>query len=363
MKVLSLSITNFKNIREMFLTPSPKLTCFAGSNGAGKTNLLDALYMLSMCKSSGWITDKECITHGENFFVLKGTYQKQDAQEVITCGVSSEGIKTIRRGDKAYKKITEHLGLLPLVMVAPSDASLISDSGEARRRFLNSVLVQTQSTYIEAINNYNNALMQRNKLLKTYRETQADILDALDAQLCRYGSEVYMQRLTLTQAMQEPFARYYQAIAGEAESAEVRYNSYMRNGDYAVLLARSRRKDIALQYTTTGVHRDDLEFLICMHGARRLGSQGQQKTCLLALKLAQADALRSTLGLAPILLLDDIFDKLDADRIHNLMHLLAAENFGQIFLTDSSRERIEKLLHTLPYESQLHQIQSGALIE
>jgi DNA replication and repair protein RecF len=362
MQLASLSITNYKNIKELELVPSPKLTCLAGNNGMGKTNLLDAIYLLSMCKSSAGVTYRQCIRHGEPFLMLKADYIKGGNSETIVCSIDKQGAKTLKRNGKAYTKISEHIGLLPLVMISPYDSVLISDASEERRHFLNGVLVQTDNRALGAINRYNALLAQRNKLLKTYTPAHSVVLEAIDMQMIQCGQAVCDLRTQLAELLQEPFAHYYSAIAQNDESVSLRYVSDLQEDTFDRLLAQSRNKDMALQFTTVGVHRDDLELKIGAYPVRRLGSQGQQKTVLLALKLAQADVLKRVLGVAPILLLDDIFDKLDAGRIKNLMNLLAADKFGQIFLTDSNKERIAALLQTLTYDTKMLEIKDGALL-
>ncbi|GHT72386.1 DNA replication and repair protein RecF [Bacteroidia bacterium] len=361
MQLTSLSAVNFKNIRQLELFPSPKLTCLAGNNGEGKTNLLDAIYLLSMCKSSVGLTDKQCICHNEDFFLLKANYTKQESEECISCGVSKREGKTLKRNGKTYDRLSEHLGLLPLVMVSPADSALISDSGDERRRYLNSVLVQMDSRYLSAINRYNALLAQRNKMLKVHT-AHYDVLEILDMQLSQCGQEVYEHRTRLTEQLQAPFLHYYQVIAENKEQVSLHYVSDLQRDTLQTLLQQDWSKDIALQYTTVGVHRDDLQLKIGSYPVRKLGSQGQQKTVLLALKLAQVDVLKQHFGIAPILLLDDIFDKLDGQRIKNLMDLVATGNFGQIFLTDSNKDRVNTLLHNVSYDYKLFEIKNGGIV-
>jgi DNA replication and repair protein RecF len=362
MQLSSLSVDNFKNIADMELYPSPKLTCFTGCNGMGKTNVLDAIYMLSMCKSSAGLPDRECIRHDEDFFLIKGTYNRLDLTEIISYGVKKQGVKVIKRNDKAYKRIGEHLGLLPLVMVSPADSGLVADSSELRRRYLNGLLVQTDSRYFSLLARYTAALAQRNKLLKNYMPAHADVLYAIDMQLAQYGQEIYEFRKRIVEMLKEPFTRCCQAISADIQCASIGYVSDLHTDTLANLLKLRRGKDMALQHTTVGIHRDDLELKQGNYSVRRIGSQGQQKTILLALKLAQSDVLKNALGIAPILLLDDIFDKLDSNRIQNLMCLLANDNYGQIFLSDSSKERLNVLLHALPYDNKLVEINNGQII-
>jgi DNA replication and repair protein RecF len=362
MRLASLSIINFKNIKDLELSPSIKLTCITGNNGMGKTNLLDAIYLLSMCKSSTRLPDKQCIRHGEDFFLVKGVYDIGGDEESISCGVTINGDKSIKRSGKQYKRISEHLGLLPLVMISPNDISLIISGGEERRRYLNTIIVQVDKRYLNAINCYGAVLVQRNKLLKSYDKTQSSVLDAFDMQMAQYGMEVYEMRTKFVDLLLPSFQKYYEIISGSMENVSLQYVSDLQKSSMELLLKESRTKDIALQFTNVGIHRDELELKLNGYPVRRLGSQGQQKSVLLALKLAQAEVLRQALDIAPILLLDDIFDKLDEHRLRNLMHLLADANFGQIFLTDTNRDRIGVLLQSLPYESKLLEINDGQLL-
>ncbi|GHU94825.1 DNA replication and repair protein RecF [Bacteroidia bacterium] len=362
LQLSTLSIHNFKNITQLEVVPSPKLTCIVGNNGEGKTNLLDAIYMLSMCKSSVGLTDRQCICYGEDFFVLKGVYSRLLTEETIICGMSKNDGKSIKRNGKTYDKLSEHIGWLPLVMISPADSVLISDSGEERRRYMNGVLAQMDSRYLSAINRYNALLAQRNKMLKMHAAAHYEVIEALDVQLSQYGQQVYEFRTQLAAQLQTPFVRYYQAIAQDTEEeVSLHYLSDLQESTLPVLLQQQWTKDCTLQYTTAGIHRDDLQLKMGGHLVRKLGSQGQQKTMLLALKLAQADILQQRLGMNPILLLDDIFDKLDTQRIRRLIHLVATENFGQIFLTDSNKERVQTLLQEIE-EHKLLEMKGGKII-
>jgi DNA replication and repair protein RecF len=357
MQLKHLSVVNFKNIRQLELEPAAKLTCLVGSNGEGKTNLLDAIYLLSMCKSSVGLTDRQCICHGEEFFLLKGTYSVQGSEEVISCSATRADGKMMKRNGKTYEKFSDHIGLLPLVMISPADSALISDSGEERRRYLNSILSQQDKGYLHAITRYNALLQQRNKALKI--NSGYDLIEVLDMQMAECAAQVYSSRLQLVEQIQEPFQRYYSLISQGKEQVSIGYDSDLEEGDFLQLLKQDYSKDRILQYTSCGIHRDDLKMKIGEYPIKKIGSQGQQKTLLLALKLAQVDLLQQRMGVAPILLLDDIFDKLDLQRVQNLIHLVSVGNFGQIFLTDSNKVRIDTLLHEVAYEHKLFEVKNG----
>ncbi|MDR1226218.1 MAG: DNA replication and repair protein RecF [Prevotellaceae bacterium] len=357
MQLKHLSVVSFKNIRQLELEPAAKLTCLVGSNGEGKTNLLDAIYLLSMCKSSVGLTDRQCIYHGEGFFLLKGSYDVLGKEEVVSCGAAKADGKVMKRNGKAYEKFADHIGLLPLVMISPADSALISDSGEERRRYLNRILSQLDRGYLHAITRYNALLQQRNKALKA--NSSYDLIEVLDMQLTECARQVYDSRLQLVAQIQERFQKYYSLISEDKEQVSIGYDSDLEQGDFVELLKQSYDKDRALQYTSRGVHRDNLKMKIGDYPIRKIGSQGQQKTMLLALKLAQVDLLKQRMGIAPILLLDDIFDKLDLQRVQNLIHLVSVGNFGQIFLTDSNKVRVDTLLQEVSYEYKLFEVKGG----
>jgi DNA replication and repair protein RecF len=353
-----LSIVNFKNIRSLELEPAAKLTCLVGNNGAGKTNLLDALYLLSMSKSGMGLTDRQCICHDEDYFLVKGVYEVRGNEEVIACGCTRHEGKALKRNGKTYERLSDHIGLLPVVMVSPSDISLISDAGDERRRYLNSVISQHDKTYLDAVTRYNMALQQRNKLLKN-PVPDYDVLEAIDLQMNESARPVFEKRAEFLEELLPLFQKYYEKISEGKERVELRYKSDLQKDSLLIMLRENFSRDKALQFTTAGVHRDDLDMRLDGYSIKKLGSQGQQKTMLLALKLAQAELLQRRIGLPPMLLLDDIFDKLDLQRVKNLIAVVSQGAFGQIFLTDSNKVRLDTLLHEVDWAYKVLEVKGG----
>ena len=356
-----LSFTNFKNIEQVDLECSPVLNCFVGNNGEGKTNLLDGIHYLSMCKSHFRASDSDNIRNFQNFFLLKGVYELRDEEITISCGARRFGLKNFKRNGKEYTRLSEHIGLLPLIMITPSDSSLITDSGEERRRFLNSVLSQKNKPYLEDILKYNHLITHRNKLLKT-GNIDGELLKVLDAQLAVTGQTIYRKRKVLIQSIQSDFRDVYAAISNSQERPNLRYRSELNQGMFTDLLAMSYNRDLHMQHTTVGVHRDDLLMETDGRSVRYSGSQGQQKTFLIAMKLAQFHAIKQHFGFAPILLLDDIFDKLDTGRVLRLISLVVSGDFGQIFITDSNKQRLQQVLAKTEADHKLFRIHNGKAI-
>jgi DNA replication and repair protein RecF len=343
-----ISITDFKNIAAVTLRLSPHINCIIGNNGEGKTNLLDAIYYLSMTKSYFGGSDLSNIRHRQPFFLLQGCFQHEEAAAQVYCSVQREGGKVIKHNNKAYNRLTEHIGLFPLVMISPTDQALINESGEERRKYLNGLLSQFDREYLNALLRYNHILLQRNKLLKTPLNTGAiDVLLTLNEQLGQYGQLIYERRKELIENLQPHFQKVYTKLSKEKEEVSLGYRSDLDRGPLTDLLQQHFERDKILQHTTTGIHRDDLTMYLDDYPLRRTGSQGQQKTYLLALKLAQFELLYQRKGFHPLLLLDDIFDKLDAGRIHELISLVAHESFGQIFFTDSNKVRLHNMVQEL----------------
>ncbi len=362
MRLKSLSVVNFKNIRQLELKPADKLTCLVGSNGEGKTNLLDALYLLSMCKSSVGLTDRQCICHDEDFFLVKGAYEVRGSEELISCGCTRADGKVFKRNGKNYERLSDHIGLLPVVMVSPADGALITDASDERRRYLNSVIAQVDKNYLDAINRYNAVLQQRNKLLKN-PSLDYDVLEVLDMQLADSALLVFEKRTQMVEELLPSFQKYYEQISEGKEQVQLRYKSDLHEDALGALLKQNFARDKALQFTTVGVHRDDLDMRLDGYPIKKLGSQGQQKNMLLALKLAQADLLQQRLHVAPMLLLDDIFDKLDMKRVANLISVVSHGAFGQIFLTDSNKVRLDTLLHEVRWEYKVLEVTNGVFTQ
>ena len=339
-----ITIADFRNIRLQELAFSPNLNCICGNNGEGKTNLLDAIYYLSMTKSAFGASDKYNFRYGTPSFSICGTYRMQNSTESrFSIRVDSSGEKKVRRDDKPYGKVSEHIGVLPVVMVSPEDISLVSESGEERRRLANSVLSQMDREYLSALQQYNRLLQQRNRMLK---ETDMDreLLSVFDSRLQAYAEPVHAARKKFAEDIRPVVAGYYSMLSGGSEQVDVRYRSDMEKGDFQELLASSFEKDRLLKYTTVGIQRDDFEFTMDGWPIRKCGSQGQQKSFLVSLKFAQYEIMKRNCGFAPLLLLDDVFDKLDMNRISNLLSMVSGSNFGQIFITDSNKVRLRGIV-------------------
>jgi DNA replication and repair protein RecF len=343
-----IAITDFKNIAAATFHFSPHINCIIGNNGEGKTNLLDAIYYLSMTKSYFGGGDLSVIRHGQSFFLLRGCFQHEEITSQVTCSVQRDEGKVIKHNNKACQRLTDHIGLFPLVMISPTDHALINESGEERRKYLNGLLSQFDKEYLNALLRYNQVLLQRNKLLKTPLNTDAmDVLLTLNKQLGQRGQLVYERRKQLIENLQPHFQKIYAKLSKDKEEVSLSYQSDLDKGQLTDLLQQHFERDKILQHTSTGIHRDDLAMYLDGYPLRRTGSQGQQKTYLLALKLAQFDLLHRQKGFHPLLLLDDIFDKLDATRIHELISFVAHEPFGQIFFTDSNKVRLNSMVQEL----------------
>jgi DNA replication and repair protein RecF len=347
MFIRELSVMNYKNFGEATLSFSRKLNCFIGNNGVGKTNLLDAVYYLSFCKSYFNNPDSQNVRHSEDFFALQGKYELNGNNEEIHCGFRNGQKKKIRRNKKEYERFSDHIGLLPLVMISPADAVLIQGGSDERRRFMDSVISQYDRTYLEWLVRYNRALQQRNTLLKEvagHSNFDPDSFAIWDDQLIHLGQKIHLKRTGFLQELLPVFQKYYTLISGGNEVVSLEYGSQLSDQKFEVLLKESFPKDRMLQFTSTGIHKDDLELKLGGYPIKRLGSQGQNKTYLIALKFAQFDFIRSLNNIKPILLLDDIFDKLDSGRVEEIVKLVSDDHFGQIFITDTNREHLDAIL-------------------
>jgi DNA replication and repair protein RecF len=358
-----LSIINYKNIREATVSLSPKLNCFIGSNGVGKTNFLDAVYYLSFCRSAFNPIDSQVITHNQDFFVLDGSYiTDKDEVESIYCGMKRGTKKHFKRNKKEYRRLSEHIGLIPLIFVSPSDSILIEGGSEERRRLMDMVISQYDNSYIEALSSYNKALQQRNALLKMEEEPDAAIMEIWEEQMSINGEVLYHKRDEFVKLLVPVFQNIYNRISGSREIVALNYISHCQRGDLLDVIRRDRFKDRAVGYSLHGVHRDDLEMLIDGYQMKREGSQGQHKTFALALKLAQFDFLkRTSSNTTPLLLLDDIFDKLDVDRVEQIVNLVAGDNFGQIFITDTNRDHLDRILASGEFDYKLFSVNDGEI--
>lgn len=347
-----LQILNYRNIREASLDFSDKLNCFIGLNGQGKTNLLDAIYLLSFTKSAFAPSDSQNITHGEEIAMVQGTY----GEETFTCGLKKGVKKSFRRGKKDYKRLIDHIGLIPLVMVCPQDNQLVEEGSDERRRFLDAVISQQDKRYLEYLTQYNAILKQRNALLKQLEDNdQPDfsLLEIFDEQLLEPAQYIFEARTKFIDAFLPIFQEVYASISGNNEQVKLQYVSQLKTRNLADALRNTHQRDLILGWTSQGIHKDELEMLICdadnAYPLKRVASQGQQKSYLLAMKLAQALYLSGnpspvTGNPLPILLLDDIFDKLDSERVERIVRLVQSERFGQIFITDTDRQHLTTIL-------------------
>ena len=360
-----LSIINYKNIQDATLSFSPGFNCFIGHNGAGKTNVLDAIYFLSFCHSASTSQDSLAIRHGEEYFMLEGTYGDELK---VTCGMKRGTKKHFKRNGKEYSRLSEHIGLIPIVLVSPADTYLVEGSSEERRRLMDVVIAQQDRTYIDALNRYNKALAQRNSLLKMEdREPDPELLSLWEEQMAREGEAVYEKRRAMTERLTPLFQQFYEHISGGREQVSLNYVSHCQRGPLLEVIQRDRAKDRAVGYSLHGIHRDDLEMMLDGHPMRREGSQGQVKTFVIALKLAQyellkqADGKPTTYTTMPLLLLDDIFDKLDATRVEQIIKLVASDQFGQTFITDTNRDHLDQILRQGNFDYRLFHVSDGVV--
>lgn len=358
----NISILNYKNITETNLDFSPNINCFLGDNGEGKTNLLDAIYFLSFCHSKFSNIDSQMMRHDADFFMLKGTYTHDDGEtpEEVFASMKRGVKKQFKRNNKAYKKLSEHIGLIPLIIVSPDDVSLINGGSEERRRLLDIVISQYDSLYIDFLTRYNKALMQRNTLLKQEEEPDVALLSILEEEMAHYGEEVYRRRKDFVERFTPVFNDIYSRISAGKESVSLRYVSHCDRGPLLEVIQRDRHKDRAVGYSLHGIHRDDLEMLNGGYPQKREGSQGQNKTYVISLKLAQfnflCNAINST---TPLLLLDDIFDKLDAQRVEKIVKMVSTDKYGQIFITDTNREHLDRILSNTDFDYRIFHVKNG----
>lgn len=350
---------DFKNVADAELEFSSGVNCVVGNNGTGKTNLLDAIYYLSMTKSYFSQSDQYVIRHGCEEAIATGFYRMDnDCEEKISAAIR-KGDKVIRRGEKNYSRFSEHIGLIPIVMVSPYDASLINDSGDERRRYLNFILSQIDGKYLAHIQQYNQLLVRRNKLLRDGLSGGDMLLDTISEQMAPHAQYIFEARKSLCRELLPIIQKLYSRISGVAEMISMEYRSALEDSDFIELMQANTEKDRALGYTLAGVQRDDIALSLDGHPLRKCGSQGQQKTFLLALKLAQLKYMQEAWHLTPILLLDDVFDKLDASRVEALLSIVSEGEFGQIFISDSNKVRVEALLGRLSADSRLFVAEKG----
>lgn len=355
MLLKKLSIVNYKNISSKDFLFEANINCFVGNNGIGKTNLLDAIYHLGMGKSYFNPSAVQNIRHGEEFYMIEGLFDRNEREEQIVCSIKKGQKKIIKCNGKTYDKIADHVGKYPIVIISPADQDLILDGSEVRRKFLDSVISQTDTSYLDKLMRYNRVLLQRNTILKHFAESQIfdfETLSIYDVQLAELGQHIYEKRKQFMNVFLPIFQYQYQYISEQKESVSLTYESALHQTDLATLLKQNINKDRALQYTSNGIHKDDLLFEIEGFPMKKYGSQGQQKSFLIALKLSQFEIIKKQLKVIPIFLLDDIFDKLDDNRVAKLVSLVTQKHFGQLFITDTHYERTENVVKRthLPYK-------------
>ena len=374
-----LSILNYKNICEAQLELSPKMNCFIGPNGAGKTNVLDVVYYLSFCRSASNPIDSQVIRHEEPFCMIEGEYEDEMREEkgemengsvtphyeIVSVGMKRGQKKHFKRNKKEYRKLSEHIGLIPLVVVSPSDTFLIEGGSEERRRLMDMVISQYDRSYIDHLSRYNTALAQRNSLLKMEDQTpDPALMQIWEEQMAEEGEQIFLRRRSFVEELIPVFQEYYQQISQHRENVGLNYVSHCQRGPLLEVIQRDRIKDLAVGYSLHGVHRDDLEFTLDGHLMRREGSQGQNKTYVIALKLAQFDFLKRTASqTTPLLLLDDIFDKLDASRVEQIVKLVSGDSFGQIFITDTNRDHLDQILSSSALDYKIFHVEDGMIHE
>ena len=356
-----ISILNYKNLEQVELDFSPKMNCIIGQNGMGKTNLLDAVYYLSFCKSATNAVDSQNVMHNQEFFVIQGAYMTDggDVEEVY-CGLKRKQKKQFKRNNKEYSRLSDQIGFIPLVMVSPADSELISGGSEERRRFMDVVISQYDKEYLEALIRYNKALMQRNTLLKAEYEPDEELMSVWEEMMAAAGEVVFRKRMEFINEFVPTFQSFYSHISQDKEQVNLSYESHAMRGDLLQLIRESRQRDRIMGYSLRGVHKDDLTMQLGEYPIKREGSQGQNKTYLIALKLAQFDFLRRTgSNTTPLLLLDDIFDKLDATRVERIMEIVMCDTFGQIFITDTNRTHLDNIIARTSGDYRIWEVSGG----
>lgn len=367
MQLKKLQLINFKNYSDSVFDFSKRINIFVGNNGAGKTNILDAIYYLSFCKSYFNPIDSQNIKHGEDFFSIKGVYSgKEQSKDEILVAVKRNERKRVKLNTKEYSRLADHIGLFPLVIISPSDSNMIYGGSEDRRKYIDGVISQFDPHYLDTLLNYNKVLQHRNALLKALNLNPGmdkSSIEVWNEKMCFLGSRIYEKRKEFLSDFIPIISHYYKFISNEREEVGITYRSQLNESDCMEMLNENFRKDLIMKHTTTGIHRDDLVFTIDGFPLRKFGSQGQQKSFLIALKIAQFEYMKQKKGYKPLLLLDDIFDKLDFKRVEQLMKLVSRNEFGQIFVTDTNRERVEHIFKDIEVELSIFVIKEGTIHE
>lgn len=361
MQINRLTCLNYRNITECDLKFSGKINCFLGSNGMGKTNLLDAIYYLSFTKSHLNAIDSQLIKHSQSYFMLQGEYLRNDNEEIISATVKLRAKKQFRRNKKEYERMSDHIGFIPAVLISPSDNELIAEGSDERRRFMDIIISQYDKPYLHALMRYNRALQSRNSLLKQEEACDPTVLEIFELQMAEEAAYIYRCRKSFIDDFAPVFNNFYKRISDNNEAVELKYTSHGERGDLAPLLAECRQRDLAIGYTTRGIHKDDIEMTLDGYPIKRTGSQGQNKSFLVALKLAQYIYLKQNTGVTPLLLLDDIFDRLDAERVKNIMTIVASDEIGQIFITDTNRNLTDSLLRKISDDTSIFIVENGVI--
>jgi DNA replication and repair protein RecF len=360
MRLKTINLINYKNFEQQSFEFNQKVNCFVGPNGIGKTNVLDAIYHLSFGKSYFNPIASQNIKHGAEFFMVDGRYLKHGKDEKVVVSLKKGQKKVIKRNAKAYERFRDHIGFLPLVIISPTDRDLITEGSDLRRKFMDGVISQSDKSYLEQLIQYNRVLAQRNALLKHFTSSHTfdpNTIELYNDQLCKLGAQIHLKRQSFIEIFTSIFMKQYERISNQNEAVSLQYKSQLAEQPLENLLKKSINKDRALQYTSVGIHKDDIEFHIGdYYPIKKFGSQGQQKSFLIALKLAQFEVLKSQIGNTPILLLDDIFDKLDADRVERIIKIVNDANFGQLFISDTHAERTEKVVQSVHESYEIFQL-------
>ena len=357
-----LSILNYRNIATAELDFSPKMNCFVGHNGEGKTNVLDAIHFLSLTKSMANSIDSMNIRHGQEVMMVQGIYDLNGTEEEISIGMKLHQKKHVKRNQKEYKRLTEHIGLLPLIIASPNDSAIIAGGSDERRRLMDIVISQYDAHYMTALTTYNKALQQRNAMLKAEEEPDEGVMGIYEEMMAESGEKIHQKRQAFVEEFIPVFQHFYSLISGGSETVGLHYTSHGQRGSLLDLIRQSRPKDRIVGYSLHGIHKDELEMTLDGYPIKREGSQGQNKTYMISLKLAQFDFLKRTGSkTTPLLLLDDIFDKLDAQRVEQIVNLVANDAFGQIFITDTNREHLDKILERTQGEYKIFQVKGGEI--
>lgn len=362
MRLNSISILNYKNIAQADLDFPAKINCFVGNNGMGKTNLLDAIYYLSFCKSHSNSIDNQNIKHDADFLMIQGKYELRENVEDIYCGIKRRQKKQFKRNKKEYSRLTDHIGLLPLVLISPNDDGLIADGSDERRKFVDGVISQYNNQYLNALMKYNHALKQRNALLKDETMMDATLFEIWEEQMVLHGNYIFGERKQFVERFIPMFQQIYSFISEDKEQVGLVYKSQLDEADLAEKLSKNRERDRLIGFSMNGIHKDELEMSLADHPMKRVGSQGQNKTYLISLKLAQFNFLKQTHSVNPILLLDDIFDKLDEKRVTKIVELVAGDEFGQIFISDTNSKHWEEILPKINQSSQIFEVVDGEIV-